>query len=86
MSNISKEIAALDKIIDGAADFAERALRGNANIKQGRLAADMYARINSAIKNRLEHRLNQGKLGEIESQMIEHTKKPDQIEHDKAAS
>lgn len=86
MSNISKEIAALDAIIDGAAEFAKRALEGNANIKQGRLAADMFARGNSAIKNRLEQRLSQGKLAELEAQTIEHAKQPAQVEHDKPAS
>jgi hypothetical protein len=70
MSTISKEIAALDAVIDGSMTVAEQAMNGKADLKQANLALRAYSRINTAVDIRLESRLNQGRLLEIEAKLI----------------
>jgi hypothetical protein len=70
MSAISKELAALDAVIEGATALANEALNRKADLKQGKLASETYGRINTAVKVRLESRLNQGKLIEIEAKLV----------------
>lgn len=41
-----------------------------ADLKQGKLASEAYGRVNSAVKVRLESRLNQGRLIEVEAKLI----------------
>lgn len=73
MGAISKELAALDAVIEGATALAAEALQRKADLKQGKLASEAYGRINSAVKVRLESRLNQGRLIEVEAKLIETT-------------
>jgi hypothetical protein len=70
MSTISKELAALDAVIEGATALAAEALQRKADLKQGKLASEAYGRVNSAVKVRLESRLNQGRLIEIEAKVL----------------
>ena len=72
MSVISKELAALDAVIEGASALAKEALDRKADLKQGKLASEAYGRVNSAVKVRLESRLNQGRLIEVEAKLINH--------------
>lgn len=74
MSAISKELAALDAVIEGASALAAEALARKADLKQGKLASESYGRINTAVKVRLESRLNHGRLIEVEAKLIEHQK------------
>jgi hypothetical protein len=71
MSTISKELAALDAVIEGASALASEALQRKADLKQGKLASEAYGRVNNAIKLRLESRLNQGRIVEVEAKLIE---------------
>ena len=71
MSTISKELAALDAVIEGATALAQEAMQRQADLKQGKLASEAYGRINNAVKVRLESRLNQGRLIEVEARLIE---------------
>lgn len=41
-----------------------------ADLKQGKLASEAYGRVNTAVKVRLESRLNQGRLIEVEAKLI----------------
>lgn len=88
MSAISKELAALDAVIEGATQLATEALNRKADIKQGRLASEAYGRLNTAVKVRLESRLNQGRLIEVEAKLIEHGKDQqiEKADSDKAAA
>lgn len=70
MSNISKELAALDAVIEGATALATEAMSRKADLKQGKLASEAYGRVNTAVKVRLESRLNQGRLIEVEAKLI----------------
>lgn len=72
MSVISKELAALDAVIEGASALAQEALARKADLKQGKLASEAYGRVNTAVKVRLESRLNQGRIIEVEAKLIEH--------------
>lgn len=83
MSNISKELAALDAVIEGAVALADEAISRQADLKQGKLASEAYGRINTAVKVRLESRLNQGRLIEVEAKLVEQQKQKPQA---KAAS
>lgn len=71
MSAISKELAALDAVIEGASALAAEALSRKADLKQGKLASESFGRVNTAVKVRLESRLNQGRLVEIEAKLID---------------
>ena len=71
MGVISKELAALDAVIEGAAALAAEALARKADLKQGKLASEAYGRVNTAVKVRLESRLNQGRLIEVEAKLID---------------
>lgn len=71
---IARELAALDAVIDGASTLAAEAIARKADIKQGRLASEAYGRINAAVKSRLDARLNQMRLIEIEAKLIEQRK------------
>src|SRR5262249_23268463 len=68
---ISKELAALDAVIEGASALASEALQRKADLKQGKLASEAYGRVNNAIRLRLESRLNQGRIVEVEAKLIE---------------
>jgi hypothetical protein len=70
MGAISKELTALDMVIEGASTLAQEALDRKADLKQGKLASEAYGRVNTAVKVRLESRLNQGRLIEIEAKLI----------------
>ena len=70
MSVISKELAALDAVIQGASALASEAMARTADLKQGKLASEAFGRINAAVKVRLDSRLNQGRLTEIEAKLI----------------
>lgn len=70
MSTISKELAALDAVIEGASALAAEAIQRKADLKQGKLASEAFGRVNTAVKVRLESRLNQGRLVEIEAKLI----------------
>lgn len=74
MSTISKELSALDAVIEGASALAAEALSRKADLKQGKLASEAYGRVNSAVKVRLESRLNQGRLIEVEAKVVEQHK------------
>lgn len=74
MGIINKELAALDAVIEGASALAAEALARKADLKQGKLASEAYGRVNSAVKVRLESRLNQGRLIEVEAKIIDQTK------------
>jgi hypothetical protein len=78
MSIIAKELAALDAVIEGASALAQEALERKADLKQGRLASESYGRVNTAVKVRLESRLNQGRLIEIEAKLINRQPVPSQ--------
>ena len=41
-----------------------------ADLKQGKLASEAYGRVNTAVKVRLESRLNQGRLIEVEAKLL----------------
>lgn len=71
MSAINKELAALDAVIEGASALAQEALNRKADLKQGKLASEAFGRVNSAVKVRLESRLNQGRLIEIEAKLVD---------------
>lgn len=71
MSAISKELAALDAVIEGATALAQEAMHRKADLKQGKLASEAYGRVNTAVKVRVESRLNQGRLIEIEAKLID---------------
>lgn len=71
MSTISKELAALDAVIEGASALAAEALQRKADLKQGKLASEAFGRVNTAVKVRLESRLNQGRLVEVEAKLIQ---------------
>lgn len=73
MSTISKELSALDAVIEGASALAAEALNRKADLKQGKLASEAYGRVNTAVKVRIESRLNQGRLIEVEAKVVEHT-------------
>jgi hypothetical protein len=75
MSTIGKELAALDAVIEGASALAAEALQRKADLKQGKLASEAYGRVNTAVKVRLESRLNQGRLIEVEAKLIEGTRR-----------
>lgn len=75
MSTIGKELAALDAVIEGASALAQEAIQRKADMKQGKLASEAFGRINTAVKVRLESRLNQGRLIEIEAKIIDQNKK-----------
>jgi hypothetical protein len=45
MSTISKELAALDAVIEGASALASEALQRKADLKQGKLASEAYGRV-----------------------------------------
>jgi hypothetical protein len=68
---ISKEIRALDIIIDGASELALEAFAKKADLKQGKLASEASGRVINAVKARLDGRLNQNRLIEIEAKLIE---------------
>jgi len=70
MGAISKELAALDAVIEGATALATEAMNRKADLKQGRIASEAFGRINTAVKVRIESRLNQGRLIEIEAKLI----------------
>jgi hypothetical protein len=70
MSAISKELAALDAVIEGASALAQEAIARKADLKQGKLASEAFGRVNTAVKVRLESRLNQGRLIEIEAKLV----------------
>jgi hypothetical protein len=72
MSAISKELAALDAVIEGASALAAEALARKADLKQGKLASESFGRVNTAVKVRLESRLNHGRLIEVEAKLIDH--------------
>ena len=74
MGIINKELAALDAVIEGASALAQEALARKADLKQGKLASETMGRINTAVKVRLESRLNQGRLIEVEAKLIEQQK------------
>ncbi len=74
MSAISKELAALDAVLEGATALAQEAMQRKADLKQGRLASEAFGRMNTAVKVRLESRLNQGRLIEIEAKLIDQKK------------
>jgi hypothetical protein len=80
---ISKELAALDAVIEGASALAVEALSRKADLKQGRLASEAYGRINTAVKVKIESRLNQGRIVEVEAKLIDHIPDQKQIEGDK---
>jgi hypothetical protein len=61
-------------VIEGASALAQEALARKADLKQGKLASETYGRINTAVKVRLESRLNSGRLIEVEAKLIEHEK------------
>ncbi len=77
MSVIGKELAALDAVIEGATALATEAMNRKADLKQGRLASESFGRINSAVKVRLESRLNAGRLIEIEAKLIDSSERSD---------
>ena len=83
MKIINKELAALDAVIEGASALASEALARKADLKQGKLASEAYGRVNTAIKVRLESRLNQGRLIEVEAKLIEHERQDDRKMIDK---
>lgn len=70
MSTISKELSALDAVIEGASALAQEAMARKADLKHGRIASEAFGRINTAVKVRLESRLNQGRLIEVEAKLI----------------
>jgi hypothetical protein len=70
MSTIGKELAALDAVIEGASALAQEALDRKADLKQGKLASEAFGRVNTAVKVRIESRLNQGRLIEVEAKLI----------------
>lgn len=72
---ISKELAALDAVIEGASALAAEALARKADLKQGKLTSELYGRMNNAIRLRLESRLNQGRIVELEAKLIEHQRR-----------
>jgi hypothetical protein len=74
MSTISKELSALDAVIEGASALAAEALSRKADLKQGKLASEAYGRVNTAVKVRLESRMNQGRLIEVEAKLIDNKK------------
>lgn len=74
MSVIGKELAALDAVIEGATALAQEAMGRKADLKQGRIASEAFGRINTAVKVRLESRLNQGRLIEVEAKLINQAK------------
>lgn len=74
MSIINKELAALDAVIEGASALAAEALARKADLKHGKLASEAYGRVNTAVKVRLESRLNQGRLIEVEAKLIDQNK------------
>lgn len=77
MSTISKELAALDAVIEGATALAQEAMDRKADLKQGRIASEAFGRINTAVKVRLESRLNVGRLIEIEAKLINAAERSD---------
>lgn len=79
MSAISKELAALDAVIEGASALAAEALSRKADLKQGKLASESFGRVNAAVKVRLESRLNQGRLVEIEAKLIDVNKEKQKV-------
>lgn len=58
-------------MIEGASALAAEALARKADLKQGKLASEAYGRLNTAVKVRLESRLNQGRLIEVEAKLID---------------
>lgn len=50
---------------------AMEALNRKADLKQGKLASEAYGRVNTAVKARMDARLNQGRLAEIEAKLVE---------------
>ena len=45
-------------------------MQRKADLKQGKLASEAYGRVNTAVKVRLESRLNQGRLIEVEAKLV----------------
>lgn len=74
-------------MIEGASALAAEAIGRKADLKQGKLASEAFGRVNTAVKVRLESRLNQGRLIEIEAKLIDANKQeePKKIEKAKAA-
>ena len=68
---ISKEILALDAVIEGASELAREAFAKKADLKQGKLASEACGRVIGAVRTRLEARLNQGRLFELEAKIID---------------
>jgi phage shock protein A len=65
------EMDALEAVIRGGTQLAAEALERKADVKQGRLASEAMGRVNGATKIRLEYRLNQLRLAEIEAKLVE---------------
>jgi len=86
MSTISKELAALDAVIEGASALAAEALQRKADLKQGKLASEAFGRVNTAVKVRLESRLNQGRLVEVEAKLIQAGAGKKALSHQKRAA
>lgn len=74
MLTIGKEVTALDAVIDGALALAAEARASKADLKQGKLASEAYGRINAAVKIRLDARMNEGRLIELEARMVDQQK------------
>ena len=79
MNIIAKEIAALDEVLEKGTALVKEAMERKADIKQGRLASEGLGRINTAVKVRIEARLSQLKLIDIEAKMVDHQKEVAQI-------
>jgi len=73
MSGIEMELQALDKIIQGSLGIADEAIQRKADLKQGRLASEVYGRANAGLKTKLAYRLSRNKLIEMESKVLEAT-------------
>ena len=66
--------------------MAKEAMDRKADLKQGKLASESYGRVNTAVKVRLESRLNQGRLIEVEAKLIDHRERSDSVHGSGGAS
>lgn len=57
--------------------MAQEAMMRKADLKQGKLASEAFGRVNTAVKVRLESRLNAGRLIEIEAKLINSDERSD---------
>lgn len=68
---ISRELEVIDAVMDGALSVLAEARAKKADVKQARVATDAMGRANAAVRNRLEVRLNQPRLIEIEASLVD---------------